>query len=220
MNAHYSALFQYSTIVLHSILSNTNNLHTQFYYRFTCIQLFNIYVLLNLVIYLTTGETVVVVLLLGPCQVINCKLIVTVHTKSELVLPQERTTGLRCIPEGRNVSYQCTVIDASDPLIGSTVWLGNALDCPSSSSQISLQHSQFKSGSRMICGASFASFTEKNITLMEYTSVLNLTAAKELDGKMINCSLSGSLLIGSDTIRVGGKLLHLQCCLAVLLLLV
>ena len=139
---------------------------------------------------------------------INCKFIVTVHTKSELVPPEERTTGLGCIPEGRTVSYQCTVTDPLYPPVSSTVWLGNVLYCPPLS-QISLQHSQFESGHGDFCGASFASFTERNITLMEYTSILNLTAAKELDGKMINCSLGGGTLIGTDTIRVGGELLHL-----------
>ena len=41
----------------------------------------------------------------------------------------------------------------------------------------------------------------------EYTSRLTLTATTELNGAMINCTLSTSIdnvLIGSDTIKVGG----------------
>ena len=54
-----------------------------------------------------------------------------------LVLPQERTTGLGCIPEGRSVSYQCTsTVDG-----GITLWIGSAFTCPAAS--IALIHSLF-----------------------------------------------------------------------------
>ena len=38
----------------------------------------------------------------------------------------------------------------------------------------------------------------------EYTSRLTLNATAELNGKTVNCTLGGTKLIGSDTIRVGG----------------
>ena len=41
----------------------------------------------------------------------------------------------------------------------------------------------------------------------DYTSRLTVTANTGLDGTMINCTISGVVLEGSDTIRVGGKLI-------------
>ena len=122
-----------------------------------------------------------------------------------LVLPEERTTGLGCIPEGRTVSYQCTVTDTTNPPIGSTIWLGSAFNCPSSSSQITLLHPEFVSGVSASCGGLTAMSVGVNGT--EYTSRLTLTVTTDLNRRMINCTLSGSMLIGSDTIRVGGKCL-------------
>ena len=47
--------------------------------------------------------------------------------------------------------------------------------------------------------------TSIGISGTEYTSRLNLTATTELDGRMIECTLSGVVPIGSDTIKIGGK---------------
>ena len=118
------------------------------------------------------------------------------------MLPEERTTGLGCIPVGSTVSYQCTVTDDSSRGVGSTVWNGNVFNC-SSLSQISLNHPQFLSG--MSCGDLVAIGVRVNGT--EYTSKLTLTATLEMNGRMINCTFSSIDLVGSDNIRVGGEYL-------------
>ena len=72
-----------------------------------------------------------------------------------LELPTERVTGLGCIPEGRSVSYQCTV---SNNGLAATVWQGSAFNCTSSSfsakNQITLLHSRYSApmGVMGICG--------------------------------------------------------------------
>ena len=116
-----------------------------------------------------------------------------------LVLPEERTTGLGCIPEGRNVSYQCTV----DGVV-LTVWTRSAFTCPAASDSVVLLHSLFTlpGGVSDSCGGLTAMSVGVNGT--EYTSRLTLTATAELNGRMISCNIDGSELIGSDIIRVGG----------------
>ena len=121
-----------------------------------------------------------------------------------LVLPQERTTGLGCIPEGRNVSYQCTVTDTTNPPIGSTVWGGDAFQCPSTANQIRLPHSQFNSPVPLTCG----SFSARAVGVdgINYVSQLSLTAASELNGTTLFCSLSDTEEeTVSDVLTIGGE---------------
>ena len=122
-----------------------------------------------------------------------------------LVFPEERTTGLGCIPEGRTVSYQCTVTDTSDPPIGSTIWRGSAFmisGCIESSLQITLAHSSYEIGAIAVCGNLTA--VSVGVSGTEYTSRLTLTATTELNGTVISCTLAGIVVIGSDTVYVGG----------------
>ena len=123
------------------------------------------------------------------------------------MLPKERTSGLGCIPEGRTVSYQCTVVDSSNPPIDVTIWIGSAISC----SEGILLHMRFRPGMNITCGP--LTVMSVGVSGTEYTSRLTLTATTELNGAMINCTLStsnGDVLIGSDTIKVGAmKLLPL-----------
>ena len=117
------------------------------------------------------------------------------------MLPEERTTGLGCITEGRTVSYQCTVTDPLDPPVASTVWRGSAFSCPYNW-QVVLLHSLFELGVSATCGNLTA--MSVGVNAREYTSRLTLKATIELNGQMINCTLAGVVLIGSDTLNVGG----------------
>ena len=131
--------------------------------------------------------------------------VLTVQSTPGLVLPVERTTGLGCIPEGSTVSYECTVTDTTDPLIGATVWLGSAYTC--SSSEINLRHSSFESnGVSGFCGD--LSAMSVGVNGNEYTSRLTLTATAELNGMTINCTLSSVVDFGSDTVKTGGEYFH------------
>ena len=134
----------------------------------------------------------------------------TVEATPGLVLPEERTTGLGCIPEGKTVSYQCTVVGSLSPP-GSTVWLGSAFNCFDSSDLIVLHHFMYntQTGARGSCGDLTAMSVGVNGT--EYTSRLTLTATTELNGRMVNCTLNGVELIGSDTIKVQGINALVRC---------
>ena len=41
-------------------------------------------------------------------------------TTGQLALPKERPTGLECVPEGKTVSYECTVNDPTGWEVPST----------------------------------------------------------------------------------------------------
>ena len=120
-----------------------------------------------------------------------------------LVLPQERTTGLGCIPVGRTVSYQCTVTDLTNPPIGSTVWRGSAVTCPWDTNEISLRHSAYEEGAKGTCGN--LSALSVNVSGSFYTSELTLTPTFMINGSVITCSLSGNPPFGMDHLEVGGE---------------
>ena len=87
--------------------------------------------------------------------------------------------------------------------IASTVWRGSAFSCSGSPpNAISLQHSEYATGTSGTCGDLFA--TGVVVVGTNYTSRLTVTANTGLDGTMISCTISDVLLEGSDTIRVGG----------------
>ncbi|XP_064400235.1 uncharacterized protein LOC135346511 isoform X2 [Halichondria panicea] len=119
-----------------------------------------------------------------------------------LVLPVERTTGLGCIPEGRTVSYECTVTD--DDGSRSTLWRGSAFNCSSSSSRILLIHILFQpNGESRTCGG--LSAMSVGVSEDNYTSRLTLTATVGLNGSTVECSRSGTVVLGSDTLRTGSS---------------
>ena len=87
--------------------------------------------------------------------------------------------------------------------IALTRWQGSAFSCSDSPPNvISLIHPDYVSGTMNTCGDSSAMSVGVDGT--NYTSRLTVTANTGLDGTMINCTISGKTLEGSDTIRVGG----------------
>ena len=131
-------------------------------------------------------------LLMEPYCAGNCK------SAPGLELPTERVTGLSCIPEGRNVSYQCTLLDDGD---GSTVWLGSAFTCPSAN-RITLPHFYYSIGAMGICG-NFSAMSVNFTDGVEYSSRLTFTATAALNGTVIECTLSRRAF-RNDTVKIGG----------------
>ena len=87
--------------------------------------------------------------------------------------------------------------------IGSTRWRGSAFSCSGSPpNTITLLHFEYASGTSDTCADLFAMSVGVDGT--NYTSRLTVTANTGLDGTMIDCTISGVLSEGSDTIRVGG----------------
>ena len=130
--------------------------------------------------------------------------ILTVEANKELVLPIDKTNGLGCILEGMTVNYECTVND--DDGERSTLWRGSAFNCPSPS-QINLVHSEYDpNGASETCGD--LSAMSVGVNGDNYTSRLTLTATTGLNGMTIECTRSGQLVIGNNTLRTGGNYLR------------
>ena len=117
------------------------------------------------------------------------------------ILPEERTTGLGCIPDGTTVNYECTVRDSDGSRV--TVWQGSAFNCSGSPpNAITLLHTGYTTGTSATCGD--LSAMSVGVDSTNYTSILTVTANTGLDGTLINCTRSTVLLEGYDAIRVGG----------------
>ena len=87
--------------------------------------------------------------------------------------------------------------------IAATIWVGSAFSCSGSpDNAINLIHSGYTSGASATCGD--LSAMSIGVNGNNYTSRLTVTANTGLDGTMIDCTISGVVLEGSDTIRVGG----------------
>ncbi len=116
------------------------------------------------------------------------------------MLPVERT-GLGCIPEGRNVTYECTVSDDDDGSL--TLWRGSVFNCSNGSDMIRLSHSMYEpNGVTVTCGDLSAMSVE--ISGNDYTSRLTLTATAVLNGTTIECSRNG-IGISNDTLKTGSE---------------
>ncbi len=119
------------------------------------------------------------------------------------MLPVDRTTGLGCIPEGKTVSYQCTVTDSSDPLLGSTIWFGTVFNCTLASEgcAINLLHNRNSNASVIRGGFSARSH---GFSGSDFTSSLTFMATSSSNGTTVVCNLGAIIEIGNDTIKIGG----------------
>ena len=107
-----------------------------------------------------------------------------------------------CIQEGSTLNYECTVIDSR--AFGSTIWQGDAFECSQCSNQISLAHSQYESGVSGDCGN--ISAVSVGVSGSEYTSRLIINGLTLNKTTVINCTLSGAVLVESVHVKAGGML--------------
>ena len=103
-----------------------------------------------------------------------------------------------CIQEGSTLNYECTVIDSH--AFGSTVWQGDAFQCLESLNQISLAHSQYESGVSGVCGN--ISAVSVGVSGSEYISRLKINSSTLNETTVINCTLSGAVLMESIVVHV------------------
>ena len=111
------------------------------------------------------------------------------------------------------MNYTCTVVDTSNPPIGSSLWRGTAFNCPVSSNTISLRHSLFStSGATGTC--TNGAITAESVGVVDncYTSRLMVTVNPALNGTTVECTLSGVRVVGSRTLLIPGMyILRLIC---------
>ena len=120
------------------------------------------------------------------------------------------TTSIVCLQAGSTFNHECTVSDWPSNPLGSTIWTGNAFNCSDSINHIQLPHSSYdhESGVTSACG----DFSAMSVSVQEteYTSRLTfLGNSALLNGTAINCTKSGTMLVETVMIKVGGKLLYM-----------
>ena len=127
----------------------------------------------------------------------------------EIPLSNNQVPG--CYSTNDTAVFACTVMDSSH--FYGTDWSGTVFNCPSANSisknKIFLPHMQFSSLARGTCNAGtiVAEGTEVNGSL--YTSVLTIApVTPDMNGQTIICSVSGITVIGTETLRVGGKIIQ------------
>ena len=111
---------------------------------------------------------------------------------------------------GEVVNYTCTVVDTSNPPIGSSLWRGTAFNCPGSANEISLRHSLFNTtGTSGTCTS--GAITAESVGVVDncFTSRLMVTVSSELNETTVECTLSGVTSVGSQTILLTGVYIHL-----------
>ena len=104
------------------------------------------------------------------------------------------------------MNYTCTIVDTSNPPIGSSIWRGTAFDCPGSMNEISLRHSLFNaSGASGSCSS--GAITAESVGVVDncYTSTLMVNVSPALNGTTVECTLSSVRVVGSRTILIAGR---------------
>ena len=115
-----------------------------------------------------------------------------------------RNFGPGCVEDGISVNYTCNVVD-TNPILASTVWEGSGFDCPPTN-DISLSHFSYSTtGDSGSCTGGAFSAESVGVVGNEYTSRLTVRSSLSLNGTTISCTIAAQVLIGSDTITVGGQ---------------
>ena len=118
------------------------------------------------------------------------------------------TTSTACLQAGSTFNHECTVSDSPSNPLGSTIWTGNTFNCSDRTNSILLPHYSYELGVTSAC----SDFSAMSVSVQEteYTSRLTfLGNSALLNGTTISCTKSGTMLVETVMIKVGGKLLYI-----------
>ena len=114
--------------------------------------------------------------------------------------------GTACACPGSPVQYLCTVNDPTSGGRSTTVWRGSAFSCTAKA--IRLSHADY-SNPELSSGACNNLLAQglANFTDGCYTSVLTVNVTPGLNGRTVECTLTGDsrFVSGNDTLRVASK---------------
>ena len=108
-----------------------------------------------------------------------------------------------CICPNHNITFQCITVGG-----GITVWQGSAFQCPESSNEIALRHSQFfESAHAGVCNDGAICAYAVSIPAPDcYVSNLTVYITPALEGRTVRCEYDGGTaavnLIGSFTLNI------------------
>lgn len=122
------------------------------------------------------------------CSILTQMFTLTNRQKSFYVV-----TVSGCACPGSTLMYECTVMGSHG---GTTIWTGSALNCPSSSNEISLFHTRFTSyGTYDSCNNGSIVAGSLSVEDNLYISQLNVTITSNILGKTIGCGYDGGYYI-------------------------
>ena len=110
------------------------------------------------------------------------------------------------------LTFTCTVVGP-----GNTIWSGTAFNCPSTSNEIILRHSQFASpGTSGNCNSGTITARSLGVENDCFRSELNVTASASLNNKTVQCQhnsiASGTITVNETAITIAsGKGEMWQC---------
>ena len=87
-----------------------------------------------------------------------------------------------CICPGYNISFECTTVGR-----GITVWKGTAFDCPLSSNEIQLRHTQFLGSIRICNDGDISGYAVAMLPPDCFLSRLIVLITMELNGRTVIC---------------------------------
>ena len=102
------------------------------------------------------------------------------------------------------MTYECTVMG---DFRGATIWIGTALNCPLD--EIVLVHSHFINHNTIIRSCNYGATVAQGLYALNnnYTSQLNVTATRDIDGTPITCAYDDGISdrnIGQFLIQLAG----------------
>ena len=112
--------------------------------------------------------------------------------------------NIQCVCPGDVLTFTCTIIGG-----GNTLWRGSAFNCPSTTNEIILRHSQFNSvgGTSGSCNnEAIVGRSVRDESSNCFTSQLSVTVSESLNSRVVECdhnSNTGTRDIGSAILSVG-----------------
>lgn len=119
---------------------------------------------------------------------------------NELVAPN----NLQCACPESLLNFACTIVGG-----GNTLWRGSAFNCPSTSNEIVLRHSQFggRNGTFRSCNNGAIAGRSIDVENNCFTSQLNVTVSTSVNNRTVQCDHDSNdetqiTLIGKEIINV------------------
>ena len=121
------------------------------------------------------------------------------HAATDQLVPPN---NVQCACPGDVLNFTCTVIG-----IGNTLWRGSTFNCPDTTNEIILRHSQFSRSEGTSGNCNNGAIVARSIGVESdcFTSQLNITVSAGLTNKTVQCdhnSAGGTASVGTSTLNV------------------
>ena len=114
----------------------------------------------------------------------------------------EAPNNVQCTCPGDILNFTCTVIG-----IGNTLWRGSTFNCPDTTNEIILRHSQFSGSEGTSGNCNNRAIVAQSVDVVDscFISQLNVTVSESFNNRNVQCdhnSNTGTRRIGTSTLNV------------------